>query len=543
MKNAIPLDVLIIGAGVNGAGVFRDLCAQGLKCAIIEKSDFGSGTSAASSRLIHGGLKYLETGELRLVAESTLERNILLSNAPHLVKPLKTLVPMFSWLKGISAAIQTLMGSTTAPRNRGAILIKVGLAIYDFYGRHHRVMPKHRFLFKSGVKQEIPALTREAVAVGIYFDAMITAPERLVMELVQDGLQSHQGSIALTYAKVDSLSGSDVLAADENGETHAFSPKIVVNAAGPWIDHVNESLGAPTKLISGTKGSHIIVDNQELVTLLDGRMLYYEANDGRICLVYDYLGKVLIGSTDSRATDPESVICEEAEIDYFLKSLAYILPEIVVTRDQIIFTYSGIRPLPASDRSTVGLISRDHSVSVIETDNTRKFPIISLIGGKWTTFRGFSEEVADLILNRLNTSRVLSTKELAIGGGINYPKKPEVWCANFVDPERAKILLSRYGMTAVKILNLEKNNPRMLKHTASYSEQEIAWIAKHEQVIHLNDLIIRRTHLAVCGQLNAAGLSEIAEIVGQTLKWDADQISHETTKTQKLLLERHHQFL
>lgn len=543
MKKARPLDVLIIGAGVNGAGVFRDLCVQGLKCAIIDKSDFGSGTSAASSRLIHGGLKYLETGELRLVAESTLERNLLLSNAPHLVKPLKTVIPMFSWLKGIRAALRTLMGSTTAPRSRGAILIKIGLAMYDFYGRHHRVMPKHNFWLKSRAMQELPALNKKAVAVGIYFDAMITAPERMVMELVQDGLQLQQDSIALTYAKVDAVCGSDVVAIDENGETHEFSPKIVVNAAGPWIDHVNESLGISEKLISGTKGSHIIVDNPQLVTILDGRMIYYEANDGRICLVYGYLGKVLVGSTDSRATDPDSVICEEEEIDYFLESLADILPDIAVTRKQIIFAYSGIRPLPASDRSAVGLISRNHSVSVLESDNTRNFPIISLIGGKWTTFRSFSEEVADLILNRLNASRLASTKELAIGGGMNYPKNSDLWSSSFAEPERAKILLSRYGMTALEILKAESNNPRMLINTPSYSEQEINWIVEHEQVAHLSDLIIRRTHLAICGLLNAAGLFEIAEITGQTLKWDSVRISHEITTTRKLLLERHHQLL
>ena len=543
MKKARPLDVLVIGAGVNGAGVFRDLCVQGLKCAIIDKSDFGSGTSAASSRLIHGGLKYLETGELRLVAESTLERNLLLSNAPHLVKPLKTVIPIFSWLKGIRAALRTLMGSTTAPRSRGAILIKIGLAMYDFYGRHHRVMPKHNFWLKSRAMQELPALNKKAVAVGIYFDAMITAPERMVMELVQDGLQLQQDSIALTYAKVDAVCGSDVVAIDENGETHKFSPKIVVNAAGPWIDHVNESLGISGKLISGTKGSHIIVDNPQLVTILDGRMIYYEANDGRICLVYGYLGKVLVGSTDSRATDPDSVICEEEEIDYFLESLADILPDIAVTRKQIIFAYSGIRPLPASDRSAVGLISRNHSVSVLESDNTRNFPIISLIGGKWTTFRSFSEEVADLILNRLNASRLASTKELAIGGGMNYPKNSDLWSSSFAEPERAKILLSRYGMTALEILKAESNNPRMLINTPSYSEQEINWIVEHEQVAHLSDLIIRRTHLAICGLLNAAGLFEIAEITGQTLKWDSVRISHEITTTRKLLLERHHQLL
>ena len=125
------IDVLILGAGINGAGLFRDLAEQGLRVLLVEKADFGGGTSAAPSRMIHGGLKYLETGEFRLVAQSTLERNLLLRNAPHAVTPLPTVIPIFSWTKGVWAALRTLFGSTTAARSRGALLLKVGLTIYD----------------------------------------------------------------------------------------------------------------------------------------------------------------------------------------------------------------------------------------------------------------------------------------------------------------------------------------------------------------------------------------------------------------------------
>ena len=186
-------DVVIIGAGVNGAGLYRDLCAQGLRCLIVDKGDFGSGTSAAPSRLIHGGLKYLETGEFRLVAESTYERNLLLRNAPHLVKPLPTLIPIFSWTKGIGAALRTLLGSTTAPRSRGALLVKAGLAMYDFYGRRARVMPRHRMFSRARALDEVPALTPRIAAVGRYHDATVTAPERLVLELYRTARGSRPG--------------------------------------------------------------------------------------------------------------------------------------------------------------------------------------------------------------------------------------------------------------------------------------------------------------------------------------------------------------
>src|SRR6478609_6142218 len=150
------VDVVILGAGINGAGLFRDLAAQGVSCMIVDKSDFGSGTSSAPSRLIHGGLKYLETGEFGLVAQATLERNLLLRNAPHCVEPLPTLIPIFSWTRGIWAELRPLMGSTRAPRSRGAVLIKIGLTLYDFYGSRSRVMPRHSLVGKTRALRDLP---------------------------------------------------------------------------------------------------------------------------------------------------------------------------------------------------------------------------------------------------------------------------------------------------------------------------------------------------------------------------------------------------
>ena len=164
----------------------------------------------------------------------------------------------------------------------------------------------------------------------------------------------------------------------------------------PGSTAVNAALGAPSRMIGGTKGSHILLDHDELVRTLHGRMIYFEADDGRICLVYDYLGRALVGSTDIPADDPDDVRCDDAEIDYFLDSLRTLLPGLAFDRDQIVYAYSGIRPLPASDASTPGLISRDHSAPGRRARRRdRPFPIVSLVGGKWTTFRGFAEEVAD----------------------------------------------------------------------------------------------------------------------------------------------------
>ena len=248
------VDVLILGAGVNGAGLFRDLCEQGLTCVLLDKGDFGSGTSAAPSRLIHGGLKYLETGEFGLVAQSTLERNLLLRNAPHCVEPLPTVIPAFSWTKGIGAALRTLLGSTTAPRSRGAVLVKIGLALYDFYGSRHRVMPRHRLSGRARSLRDMPMLTPKIKATGLYYDAKIARPERLVLELVTDGLAASPRSAAANHVALLGGEGDAVSFRLPDGSHRTLRPRLVVNAAGPWIDHVNAALGTPTELIGGTKG-------------------------------------------------------------------------------------------------------------------------------------------------------------------------------------------------------------------------------------------------------------------------------------------------
>ena len=540
------IDVLVIGAGINGAGLFRDLCEQGVSTVIIDKADFGSGTSSAPSRLIHGGVKYLETGELRLVAQSTFERNLLLRNAPHLVKPLRTIIPMFSWFKGIRAAIRTLFGSTTAPRSRGALLIEVGLALYDIYGARRRVMPRHRFWTKRKAKAEMPLLTDRIVAAGTYFDALITGPERLVFELVQDGLKAESTSQAFTYVTLDSLDGNIVHITDSAGKPQAFQPRIVVNATGPWIDDVNATLGVQSHLIGGTKGSHIVLDNPELVAALNRRMVYYEANDGRVCLVFDYLGRALVGSTDIRANDPDTVRCTDEEINYFLESLRGLLPNLNVSRDQIIYTYSGIRPLPTSDHTQVGLITRDHSAPVHEPAGQRDFPVFSLVGGKWTTFRGFAEEVCDTILQRLGQPRLVSTEDLSIGGGTDYPTadKEKDWIARVATKTgatqaRTRLLLERYGSMAQLILLAESDNPTPLQDAPGYSLQEIETLCQLERIERLDDIVLRRTTLAITGYLTLRNLEEIATIACRVLGWSRLRKAQELEKAIAILKDRH----
>lgn len=537
-------DVIVLGAGINGAGLFRDLCLQGLKCLIVDTADFGSGTSAAPSRLIHGGIKYLETGELGLVAQSTLERNLLLRNAPHCVEALPTFIPSFSLTKGAFAALRTLLGSTTAPRSRGALLIKIGLALYDLYGARHRVMPKHQFFFRRKALEEMPAITPRIVAGGIYYDAKISRPERLVWELVRDGLDASPASRAMNDTTLLGQEDGVLRLRDPRGGEQRARAGIVVNGAGPWIDHVNDTLGVSGKLIGGTKGSHILLRHPELVESLKGRMIYFEADDGRICLVYDFLGLALVGSTDIKADNPDTVRCEEDEIDYFLASLRSLLPALQFGREQIVYAYSGIRPLPASDASQPGLISRDHSAPVAEPAEGRPFSVISLVGGKWTTFRGFAEEVADTILSRLGRNRAVSTQMLPIGGGRGFPGEAaerRAWISGRAAksglPEaRVEALLARYGTTADAVLaHIKETGDVPLAHVEGYGRGEIDWIARNEMIEHLADIVMRRTTLAIEGRLTTEGLDEIAAIAAAALGWDEGRRADELAQVARHL--------
>jgi len=549
------VDVLIIGAGVNGVGLFRDLAMQGLKCLLVDKNDYGSGTSAAPTRLIHGGLKYLETGEFRLVAQSTLERNLLLVNAPHYVKPLPTIMPIFSWGKGFMSAACKFFGGKATSSNRGALLVKMGLMLYDFYGRHQRVMPRHVVTGRAASLRDFPGLNPNIVATATYFDAAISHPERLIWEMIEDALNANPHVLALNHSFLEQAEHATSPAhltwhSPLNACTLTVKPKIVVNATGPWIDKVNALLKSPSHFIGGTKGSHILLNHPQFFDALNGRMLYFETADGRICLSYPYLGYVLVGATDIKADNPDDVHCEETEIDYFFDSLQKILPSLSFSREQIISTYSGIRPLPVSDAKDPGLISRDHAAPILEPDNERPFPIYSLVGGKWTTFRGFAEEVADMLLQRLGKSRKSSTRHLAIGGGHNYPKtqaERDTWIANLareknISQQQVTQLFARYGtracLVAQHISTVKDDAP--LIDAPDYSSGEMDYLIQHEQVRSLADLVLRRTTLALTGKLTARLVGELATQAAHLLRWDDARRRNEIATLTTQLKHFHH---
>jgi len=281
IRRTSDVSVLIVGGGINGAGLFRELALQGIDVWLIDQWDFCAGASAAPSRMIHGGLRYLEFGEFRLVKESLRERNLLLQNAPHYVNPLPTTIPLFSWFSGSISSIRRFLHlGGTRPARRGALMVKAGLSFYDLFTRKHRLMPRHTFTSRGEALRQRPLLRGDIIKTATYYDAWISYPERLCLELLLDGEDICPQARAVNYVSLQGGSAEAATLRDElSGETFDVRPKVLVNATGGWIDFVNRRLGQDTKLVGGTKGAHLVLDNQDLMDALCGEMVYYETPD------------------------------------------------------------------------------------------------------------------------------------------------------------------------------------------------------------------------------------------------------------------------
>jgi len=513
LRQSPKVDVCVLGGGINGLSVFRELALQGLRVLLVEKHDYCSGASAALSRMVHGGLRYLENGEFTLVKESLVERDRLLRNAPHLVAPLPTTVPVFDTFSGLANGIVRFLGLSRRPSRRGAVAIKAGLSIYDLLTRKRALMPRHRFRGRRATLAKWPALNPRIRSSATYYDAWVSHPERIGIELLQDGLSASTEAAAVNYAELRrSETGGYVVVDRIDGLSVEVEPKLIVNATGGWIDITNGALLPPDRrgapLMGGTKGSHLIIDNARLRDALGDHMIYYENEDGRICILFPYLGKVLVGSTDIRVDDPETVRCEAEERDYILQSLAFVLPGMEIKREEIVFQFSGVRPLPASSDSFTGRIPRDHFCTLLENSGA---PVICMIGGKWTTFRSFGELAADTALKRLGRPRRISTADCPIGGGRQFPADRASWIAALADRSglaqpRIAGLFARYGTDAAKVATFISQGTDAPMLGSDYSVREMLFLIRNEAVEHLDDLLLRRTTLAISGVLSLATL-------------------------------------
>ncbi len=544
------VSVLIVGAGINGIGTFRDLALNAVDVLLVDRADFCSGASAASSHMAHGGIRYLENGEFRLVREAVQERNRLIRNAPHLVRPLPTTIPIFRRFSGIFNAPLKFLGWLDRPSERGALVIKLGLLLYDAYTGKERVVPKHQFLDRreslARWNQLNPAVTHTAT----YFDGAILQPERLALELLMDAEAENPAARALNYVAVARGPDGQVTLRDElTGEEFAVRPRLLINATGPWIDHTNQSLGVQSHFIGGTKGSHLVLDHPELRSAIGDHEFFFENKDGRIVLIFPLYDRVLVGTSDIATDAPDEAVCTEDEVDYFLEMIRRVFPAIQVGRQHIVFRFSGVRPLAASKSKATGQITRDHEIQVLPAGGAAlAYPVYSLVGGKWTSFRAFSEQVTDKALAFLGMPRRSETRDLPIGGGRDYPSSSAdrvraieaVAATSGVSLNRAEVLFDRYGTRAIPVADfLGAGQDTPLGSLPDYSRREIGFLGLHEKVVHLDDLLLRRSMLAMLGRLGRAAADETADALAEHLGWDGETKDNELSRLFRILRERH----
>ena len=553
--------VLIVGGGINGVGTFRDLALQGVDVALVERGDYCQGASGASSHMIHGGIRYLENGEFRLVRESVVERNRLLRIAPHYVKPLQTTIPIFSTFSGVLAAPLRFLTHKQhgKPKERGAFLIKLGLSLYDSFSRDGGSVPRHQFRGRKKALAELPLLHPGVKYTATYFDASVHNPERLTLDVLQDGEKAGaakgKGSarasnyLSLASVKAASAGSSTVELRDElTGEVFDFTADIIINTTGAWVDLTNQAMGAVSSFMGGTKGSHIVLDHPGLLAACNGREIFFEHTDGRIVLIYPMGDRVLVGTTDVDADMSEDAVCTEDEIDYFFDLIGHVFPEITVNRQQIVYTFSGVRPLPRHDATQPGFVSRDYRIE-------RRAPeaggsgavVLSLVGGKWTTFRALAEHLSNDVLAELGMERKVSTAKLAIGGGAGFPDSDagiQQWIKAHMngsrDADRVTGLLTRYGTRAEDVIRYLDGGPdSLLRSTRELSVREVEFMAAHEQIGHLVDVLVRRTSLAFRGLVTGELLNEVADTLAEPLGWDASERAAEIHHAEEVLKRYH----
>ncbi|MGK7876494.1 MAG: glycerol-3-phosphate dehydrogenase [Xenococcaceae cyanobacterium] len=514
-------DLIAIGGGINGAGVARDAARRGLKTILIEKGDFACGTSSSSTRLVHGGLRYLEYFEFGLVREALREREILLGIAPHLVKPLLLTIPIYS------------------DRSRPYWKIWAGMALYDILSFDKTLLP-HRMLPKAKFQQLFRHIAPEGLRGGAqYYDAQVAYAERLCLENILCAQAA--GATVLNYVEVTqlqrqgnriaSLTCKDSL----TGETFVVrggDTAIVINTSGPWVDRVcqlgvKDGSDAPigkTRKIGGTKGSHIIVD---VFPGAPETTLYVEAkSDGRPFFIVPWLGMYLIGTTDiCFQGNLDQVKADNDEIDYLLRETNNIIPTAQLRRENIKFTYSGVRPLLSESGKKPGSVTRKH----ILYDHSKEgvINLISLIGGKLTTYRHVGEEIVDAVFKKLGQGTPPCPTEDKPLPGYILPRDPRIQQA--IREYRVSVplrtihhLFSVYGARALEVLKLTDGEPELAEAIAPRLpdiKAQIVYAVRSELAQTLVDITRRRTTLAMHANYGLELLPVLTETLQKYCSW------------------------
>ena len=479
--------VLILGAGINGTAIARELVLNQIPVVVVDAADIASGATSGSSRLIHGGLRYLEYGDFRLVRESVQERERLLRLAPDFVCPLEISIPVQRRLGGWLSAARRFLGGRGAstPGNRGLWLVKVGLWLYDRYAKSD-TLPKH-CVWPAGVG-DAPPLDKRFRWLCSYWDAQIQFPERFAVALLTDAQSiAEEAGIEFqvhTYHEAR-LNGSriDVVSTRKEAAepTYCCEPSLILNTTGAWVDRTLQTLKIESRpLTTATKGSHLLTFHESLRAAIGDAGLYFEASDGRPVFVLPFGAGVLIGTTDTVfEQDPREALATDEEIEYLLRAVNDVLPKIDLARRDIAMHYAAVRPLPSSAGARPGAISREHH---LEEHTNSPIPLLSVVGGKLTTCRSLAEQVADTILQRLDQPRVADsrTRSLPAAASISNIKTviENEWVTTLDDlVERRLMLIYSPELSRRRLRDLAESLVAAKKLDSDRSELEVSALA------------------------------------------------------------------
>jgi len=551
MSSRIPQDIerrafdlIVVGAGINGAGIARDAAMRGLRVLLLDKGDISSGTTQWATRLIHGGLRYLEHYEFALVRESLRDREAILHVAQHLVKPLGFLVPIYD------------------RSSRGPLMIRLGMNVYDALS-YDRSMARHKMLSRKKVEEREPGLNPEGLkAAAFYYDAQVEYAERVAVENAISARDN--GATIITYANVERLivENGDVRGVEFTdvfeGERYTASAPVTVNVAGPWVDEVLADLHRPGtdenvgRFMGGTKGSHLIVD--PFPGAPEGEALYVEARkDGRPYFIVPWNGRYLIGTTDLRYEgNLDHVSASEDEIQYLLDETNYVIPGARLSREDVLFTYAGVRPLPYNPEGETGGVTRSHvvfdhakggsaaggKVKSQSAELPQVGGLLSIIGGKLTTYLNLSRQTVDAVFEKLGRKAPKSTsREVPLPG--SETSDFEAFAAGFrsastIPEVLSGRLLKLYGVRAAEVLKVGEDDPELLKPLSSIVSVETAligaeviWALREEMAQTLSDVLLRRTMAGYGPRVGLDVAEAAAGVAVKHLGWEQDRAERE----------------
>jgi len=504
-------DILVIGGGVTGAGIALDAATRGLKVALVESQDYAAGTSSRSSKLIHGGLRYLEQYDFKLVREALHERELMVTTqAPHLVKPLSFLYPLHSKIRE-----RTYVGA--------------GIFLYDILRGLQRALPNHKHLSHKRVQAAAPCLDPKIVLGGIeYFDAQVDDARHTMMILRTAGLY---GATLTNHTRVESLirNGETVVGAEvtdlDTGKRINVRAKSTIMAAGIWSNELHERFGIEGNYsVRMSKGVHIVVPRSAIESSV-GMILKTEVS---VLFVIPWTAdKWLIGTTDTDYTgDRTNPLPDAADIDYIIEQVNKVLLK-PISRSDLLGAYAGLRPLVSSEKaSSTTKVSREHIVD---------HPVpgfVSIAGGKYTTYRVMAKDAVDASVSDLGRdvpeSVTRDTPILGADGFHALVNSADRLATDLgISSEEVLRLLNRYGSDIFEFAEILNSHPELrqpVSEHAQYLGVEIYFAASHEGAMSVSDVLLRRTRIFFeSGDYGLSSTARVAEIISPLLGWSAEQ--------------------